>query len=314
MADGDQHPHARPDRDAMVRFLVDDAVVDEHGRVRAWVGGHVYPEAGGLWLSWAAGEPLAHARAPAVARWLSACIDDDAVGRDGIAYAFDLAVVLAGLSRWARARDDAPDASWCRGAERLQWAVEGARACWPVTEPQRWSRRFGGHLRKLAVLRQVAPELWAAIAAPLVARVGDREPLPFGVDDGEGPAYLHAIAYGLEGQWAHGGTAGLVPAAEQLAAMQRDDGGLPAWWSAAAGAHGPARTDVTAQAIRLWCAIDRGRFDGAIDRGLRFLAARTIDGAVHYDDASRHRNVWCTLFALQALDFTADRARVEALL
>jgi hypothetical protein len=24
--------------------------------------------------------------------------------------------------------------------------------------------------------------------------------------------------------------------------------------------------------------------------------------------------VWCTLFALQALDFTADRARVEALL
>ena len=27
------------------------AVVDDRGRVRAWVGGHDYPEAGGLWLS-----------------------------------------------------------------------------------------------------------------------------------------------------------------------------------------------------------------------------------------------------------------------
>lgn len=316
MADGDRHPRARPDRDAMVRFLLGDDVVDAHGRVHAWVGGHHYPEAGGLWLSWAADEPRAQDRAVAVARWLAACIDDDAVGRDGVAYCFDLAVVLAGLSRWHRARDESPGASWHRGAARLRSAVEAAAPCWPAVDAQRWSRRFGGHLRKLAVLRHLEPALWSSIGPALRSRIGAGEPLPFraGDDVGDEAAYLHAVAYGLEGQWAHGDLVGLGPAVHELAAVQRDDGGLPAWWSSARGGHGPSRSDVTAQAVRLWCAVDRGRHGAAIAAALRFLAARTVDGGVHYDDSSRDRNVWCTLFTLQALDFVDHGPRIEALL
>ncbi len=314
MADGEAHALVL-DRAAMRAWLLGDAVVDRRGRVFAWEQGHVYPEAGGLWLSWAADEPAAAAKAPAVAAWLDECIALDAVGRDGQRYLFDLAVVLLGRLRWAQRSATPWTPALHRGCARLLAAVAEGVACWPEVEPARWSRAFASHLRKLALLSRwlPAPE-GTRLRALLQQRVGTTESLPPRPTVGADATYLHAFLYAIEGQWALQGADACVDAARWLTTVQRDDGGIVAWWRPGQGGCGPARADATAQAIRLWAAVDRQIHAGVIGRALGFLARQLDGGAVRYDEVTGHRNVWCTLFAMQAQDFAQGGARLESLL
>lgn len=314
MADGETHAPAL-DRAAMRAWLLGDDVVDAHGRVFAWQHGHAYPEAGGLWLSWAADEPAAAARAPAVAAWLDHCIDTDAVGRDAVRYLFDLAVVLLGRMRFAHSRGASWSPSMQRGCAQLLDALARGVACWPEAGAPRWSRAFASHLRKLALLSRWLPAPHGArVRELLLRRIGATEAVPPRPSAHADATYLHAFLYALEGQWALLGPGSCAAAATWLTAAQREDGGVCAWWSVEGGGRGPARADATAQAIRLWAAVDREAHAPAIARGLGFLARQLEGGAVRYDDTSAHRNVWCTLFAVQAQDFAHAGARVEALL
>ncbi|HWB76042.1 MAG TPA: hypothetical protein VG755_13830 [Nannocystaceae bacterium] len=279
--------------DRLRTWLRSPQVVDADGRVWSWHDdaqpGYPYPEAGGLWLSWAARTLAPDDRgAASVARWLAHELDADRVGRDGIAYAFDLGVVVRGCLAWAEARRVAPGPATIAGALKLCDAITAKRATWGATADERWSTRFGDHHLKL--LFALAAIERAGVCAVDRARdvlretcVGVREP------------YLHARLYALEGRMLAG--APIDAELDALAQLQRPNGGLPAW----SNGEGPTRSDATAQAIRLWSCCDHARWSHAIRRGLAFLASLTTHEGVRYDDTSSHRNTWCTLFALQAM-------------
>lgn len=297
-----------PDAAALRRWLLGPEVVRDGGRVRSWApGGHDYPEAGGLWLSWLASTEPAHPRGDEVAAWLSRAIDDDAVGRDGVGYTFDLGVVVTGLLRWEAGRGPGP--STVRGARRLVDAIAGRRALTSGTAAPRWSTRFGGHLGKLGLA------LDAIDAAAIVDTTDARAALVDARDRDDGAVYVHARLYALEGAWLRGDLEAVAQGAGWLAELQRRDGAIAASWDPARGLEGPGRSDATAQAVRLWCAADAARFAPSIDRALGWLAGlQTESGGVDYDDRTAHRNVWCTLFTAQALAFATSGPDRGALL
>ncbi len=279
------------------------------GRVWSWTNPHhpgfAYPEAAGLWL--AAMAELAPAPADAVVARLGPNVRDGEVGRDGRAYAFDLAVALAGLLH-ARAAGRAVDASWIEGGrDALASAVASRRACTPDA-PVRWSTRWGPHLLKIAFALD-ALELPDALARLLDDALEAHERGRF-VTDADGSTYVHAHCYATEGLWflathADRSLAALArtrlrPALDWLAEVQGSDGALPASYDGAPA--GPGRTDATAQAIRLWAVTDPARFGGAIERGLQFLSRHCgPDGGLAYDTTNDDQTTWSAVFALQAL-------------
>jgi hypothetical protein len=197
-------------------------------------------------------------------------------------------VVVRGCLEWAQARRVAPSPATIAGAQKLCEAIAARRATWGATPVDRWSTRFGEHHLKLLF----------ALAAIERAGVGAVERARNVLLDTLAAApspYLHARLYALEGRVFAGESIDVE--LDVLTRLQRPNGGLPAWSSG----DGPTRSDATAQAIRLWRCCDHPRFASAIRRGLAFLAALTTLEGVRYDDASLHRNTWCTLFALQAM-------------
>lgn len=287
----------RSAHDRLRAWLRSPQVVDADGRVWSWHDdvhpGYPYPEAGGLWLSWAARTLTPDDRgAASVARWLAHELDADRIGRDGIAYAFDLGVVVRGCLEWAEARRVAPGPATIAGAQKLCDAITTKRATWGATAEDRWSTRFGDHHLKLLFA------LAAIERAGVCAIDRARDVLLDSCADVR-ETYLHARLYALEGRLlAHAHGLRDAPDAEldAVAQLQRSNGGLPAWSTG----EGPTRSDATAQAIRLWTCRDRDRWGHAIRRGLAFLASLTTPEGIRYDDTSPHRNTWCTLFALQA--------------
>ena len=281
------------------------------GNVLSWVNpehpGYAYPEAAGLLVRWLAQRGLP---VPSVlAENLRAQVEADGVGRNGFVYAFDTAVVLAGLE----ALDTDEDPRWTRARARL------ARA--PVVRPEappRWSTVPGPHMLKLAVgVAARARRGWATPMRQSLTAIDVRQEADGRIITPPHPStYVHAHAYATEGLLALR-SLGLEPPASIdgavafLAALQADDGGLPAWSDG-----GPARADATAQAIRLFILHDRAGLAQPIARGLAFLDTLSDPhGVVRYEPGTADRNTWCTLFAAQARAWAAgETARVEDLL
>ncbi len=281
------------------------------GEVFSWVNpahpGYAYPEAAGLLLRWFSlqGLPVP----AAVTNTLAAQIGQRCVGRDGLVYAFDTAVVLSGLE----SLDDHEDPRWTQARRRLV----GAPVVGPPQRP-RWSTVAGPHMLKLAVgCAARARRGWSTPTLSWLARSEvQQETTGRLLTRPHAATYMHAHAYGCEGLLALRAldihiTADIDAAIEFLRRAQRDDGGIPAWSDG-----GPGRADATAQAIRLWILHDPSGHRPAIDRGLAFLETLCDEhGAVLYEPGSADRNTWCTLFAAQARAWAAGaQARVEDLL
>ncbi len=302
------------------RWLRSPGVVDGRGRVISWQSddrpGFAYPEAGGLLLRlWSEAE-IEESRADEVAAWLAAEVAADTIGKGGARYTFDLAVVLAGLLAHAARYHRGPGSVVISGLQRLGACILAGNARDPASD-ERWSSRFGPHLRKAAVALvcagDAADRQWSRrVAAALRERTGGGAIMPWSPTPGADATYVHAAAYALEGELLLDGlgqpwrTGDRDEAMAWLAHVQRADGGLPAWWSAERGGFGPSRSDATAQAVRLWSAVDRRRFSDSIERALAWLAATSDnDGAVRYASDCRDRNVWSTVFACQAVELAS---------
>ena len=324
----------RPDRAALLRWLGSDAVVSPHGEVWSWHNpehpGYLYPEAGGLWLALMAREPETPPTAlDRVAAWLGEGEQRGTIGRDGTSYLFDRGMVLAGRLAWARRRGT--DAM--TEHDTVLAILDDLEAQHPTSPPlhgERWSRRFGPHLLKLALPLST----WAERHETRPSRALDLSmmltTLGPTLDDGrvlttrpEEPTYLHAHCYAAEGLWrlsttlpdplAHEARALAERAASWLASVQRPDGGLPPWHDGERG-WGSAPADVAAQAVRLWCGLDRTRHRDAIDRALAFLGRLSRPGGgMRYHEHSDDQNTWATLFTVQALDFARGEVDVRAL-
>jgi hypothetical protein len=314
----------RPDRDALLRWLVSPKVVSPTGEVMSWCGpdAFAYPEAGGLLLRLLAQERAAKGCADAIAGWLAKAVDDRAVGRAGRHYTFDLGAVVAGLAThlFAHGSIEPFADAWRDGTWELVEAIRAERAV--DGEPRgRWSDRFGPHMRKLASFMCRA-DIAGTAAVPACDRLwiatGGNAFDPRAPTPGASATYLHACLYALEGTLLLAARRGdddcVYQAAAWLARLQRPHGGMPAW---ADGDHGfgPTRADTTAQAVRLWAWLGPEEYAAEIARGLDWLArATTSEGGVHYGDDCDHQNTWATVFTIQALDFAEGRVDPGALL
>lgn len=307
-------PRPRPDRARAAAWLCSERVVAPGGIVSSWWNpahpGYAYPEAAALWLSWAAWRRNRGEDGPtdgqvrAVADWLCRRVESAAaIGKRGHLYLFDTCLAAHGL---ARAAGLVAPGRGLHVARAYQRAVDGIRrfldcdrSLLPTpSRAERWSHRWGHHLNRGAALLLRAGGFLdgdAAVATARRIRERVREPLP---------EYTHALLYGIEGELlfrACGEPAGpldLPATADELAALQRPDGSLPAWMD---GSGGP-RADVAAQAIRFWCLLDRDRYGANAARAAAHLATcQSGAGGIEYVPGSGDRNTWVTLFTDQAL-------------
>jgi len=318
---------AIPDVDAMRRWLVSDAILAADGQVLSWSNGrhpgYAYPEAGGLLLSTLCAErgidDLSASAADRIAGWLCTTMArDGGVGRGGVAYLFDSAVVLAGLLRYracgGRVGGDDP-------IHRLRNFVRGRIAAGEAVLPRsaaadgRWSTQFGAHLVKcLHSLKLYSREFGEEVEAEFVETLINRSGMQ------PSPVYVHPFCYEQEGHLvvAYGGLSHLFEpidgALNLLAVLQQADGGLLAFANGMDG-FGEPRSDATAQAVRLWLVRDRRRYADAISRALAFLAGcQTPEGGLRYSPGSDDICSWATMFALQSMDWFHSEPRVDDLL
>lgn len=279
------------------------APLGDGGVVLSWVNparpGYAYPEAAGLWLRFAAGEGADAGDVARVRERLRGDCAGGRAGRGGVAYAFDTAVALGGLIETG-----AVGAVERAMFEALVEDIAARRPCHGAPGGDRWSARWTGHMLKvIPVLRRYGERTGDARAEAAARALLDRLHPRVGVEpfDGGDP-YTHALCYALEGLLAAGawGLADVAVAlregADALAAMQRADGALSAFRSG-----GTARSDATAQAARLWLAVDRARYAGAIGRAFDALdALGAPGGGLRYEEGSADVNTWAAVFAVQA--------------
>jgi hypothetical protein len=307
----------RPDRAALLRWLVSPAVVRPTGEVMSWggSGAFAYPEAGGFLLRLLVLERDAPGCEDAIAAWLARGVRKDAIRRDGVRHAFDLAIVAHALFARDRARRTAGD----EGHHALRSAVDDIDLARAHDGPpnERWSGVFGPHLRKVAFAISASRVQLVDVLADLWRKTGGHDFDPRAPTPGASATYLHACAYALEGtvllSSRYGDGDRVSEAMEWFARLQRSDGGMPAWADGERG-FGPTRADATAQAVRLWAWLDRRRWEEPIARGLDWLARATVPGGgVRYADDCDHQNTWATVFTIQALDFADGRGSGDTL-
>ena len=319
-------PPSMPDGDALARWLLSSEVGDEAGAVWSWRNedheGFAYPEAAALWLSWASwrregGAPREEATGRIAARLLADLESRGGVGRGDRVYLFDTCVALDALARVRGDLDrDLPRDRIAAGFDGLTRFLDADSPVLPPTDgPPRWSETWGPHLaRAAALLLRAARALDHGAAAELAreirARSGKR-----GIRSDR--RYLHAAVYAAEGELlarALGEPAsGESPrgVAEQLARVQYPGGGLPPW----SDGSGAPRSDVTAQAVRLWAAVDPARYIDRQRMALAFLArCQTPTGAVLYERDGGDRNTWSSIFASQAATWALGAPDIRELI
>jgi hypothetical protein len=231
--------------------------------------------------------------------------------RNDAVFTFDLAMAIRGVSAFSEVTepDDGTGAevhgALERGLEEIrhgQLLLPSHRTIHDETLPRRWSTRPGPHHLKAAAcllplpldhgLRTAASRTWTYWAEQL--------------DTGWPVHEVHSLLYGLEGMVMNGEEPldRAEAVFERLMQAQDGAGWLPDHLSGAT----VQRSDVLSQALRLGALLRAsGRLRGPVWAGrLDLLVARLLehvrpDGSVAFSHGQDIANVWCAMFAHQAL-------------
>jgi len=251
--------------------------------------------------------------------------------RNDAVFFFDLAMLLRGLTASGEGGIGAPSRALLDAlvAQLMQFVYDDTlRATQPfnhdVMLPQRWSTLGGPFLLKASSRVAMADSL-LELPAPL-RRACAHELARWAAAAAYMPLdLLHPTLYFAEGLLL-AQPQDQEPVGKLLARcllLQHADGSLP---EADVGSS-LARSDIIAQALRLGVLLRQGNAlaappDAQLDRLAAALVARVAhDGTIAFDPAavSPQPNVWCAIFAEQALRWFADwrdgisSARIEAL-
>jgi hypothetical protein len=252
--------------------------------------------------------------------------------RNQCLFVFDLAIILRGFARverrWPGLVSPVLMSRYTGSARRLvdngRLASHRVRANVAADRiPAKWSTLPGvHHVKAAAALMDAERGKFAEVVAGTLAE----EARALDCEGRSRMRELHPFLYLIEGWltlWGQSGDAGsLARAAEAFALVlgefDPDTGLLPA----VAGQHeAVTRSDVLAQALRAGLVLEAaGQLEGipngfwaAARKGLRasLLSRISAEGGVEFDHVGRHRNVWASLFAWQALRFLVQaEARV----
>jgi hypothetical protein len=223
--------------------------------------------------------------------------------RNRAMFSFDLAMMLRGVAAAAavigaaRAREVACVlVGWLERFVDAEGQLMSHIALQPGPLPRRWSTREGPYQTKTAAAVLSVPAHWlsarvSASARRTLARWTGRaaEHVP-----------LHARCYALEGECMAGGRIDATP----LLAHRLLDGSLA---EDAGCESGLPRSDIQAQALRLLCLQAHTGWDGIDAMSQALLRHVRDDGSVVFRVGEAHANVWCALFAHQALDWLCAR-------
>lgn len=321
-----------PDISRHIDWLLNGPVRLPSGLLAAWVdkSGPSYPyqEATAYLISLlcllyrlTGRDRFGHEAASSMAALIRDTRGKEGCGRDGLVYLFDTVVGLRAAETFSAtfpqlAEGLAPLADrslielWTRSARKMFrlrkafWGGDGGALA------NRWSGTFNVHLIKAAAqlwLIDGSAENQSRLSGIVETLISER------YDGGlflthlrKQKTYLHSHCYALEGllalqnrmpgRWDRP----LNRAAQRLADLQNDQGGLPRWWPEPEPAW--SAPDVTAQAVRIWQAIDPVAFAEPIDRALGYLKTMARpDGGILFFDQADHINSWTTIFTVQAL-------------
>jgi hypothetical protein len=313
---------------SMLEWLCSTRVVQPNGAVLSWDNpekpGYAYPEAAGYLLALLSSPadctlPLRDR----ISRKLCADLQDRAaVGRENLIYLFDTAIALNGLIAHARAGGNVEPRLLTRMYDAIAALITEKRAvvsreeCGATAAAPRWSLTFGCHQLKVGIALIAYQQLTGNDASLALAEDLLRVISPlyqagrFVAFTGTGAAQLHAHCYALEGLvelarhgiGCHHETQTMVLGGSAwLERVQRPDGGFDEWHDGRRG-WGRRRSDVAAQAVRIWCSVDPQRYNQPISRALGFLAGLAVRAAgLRFDVDSPDINTCATIFAVQAM-------------
>jgi hypothetical protein len=304
-------------RDAIARWLRRSGIQQVDGPDRGGIAGKLdaqgrrsflYGEITGYWLRWASiyapeHQPMAAAVDFLHRQWSSDEPAATRVGaaddwRNGAVFSFDLAMMLRGLAdavavvgESSCARASAGIVAWLDRMIDGHGMLLSHVALGAAPLPTRWSTLPGPFQAKTAAAILAARRHWLSpalerAAQTTLARWRDR---PLEQMD------LHPRFYAIEG---HALAGGQIDPVSVLA-----DRTAAGWFPERAATHGSRpRGDIQAQALRLLCLAGAPQ---AIreDVATSLLRHMQADGSVrcHLDEAMG--NVWCAMFAHQALDW-----------
>ena len=295
---------------------------------------YVYGEITGYYLHWLAGsqlpaDPRRGENARAALAWCErhygsgapvptriALTPMPADWRNDTEFCFDLAMLVGGLSAAAQAELIEPPRALLDTLMRKLNQFAAADRLLPVAAasaaglPDRWSTRSGPFLVKAAA-RILSAAAWVTLPAPLesACRGHLRAFAPRVVDATADP--LHPTLYFLEGTLAlapeHADSAREV--LQRLLVLIDANGSLPESLDTPA----VRRSDIIAQALRVGLILESPAASAALQ--LDALAAALVhrvraDGSISFQPVGEREqiNVWCAMFAEQALSWYATQA------
>jgi len=319
-----------PDVGPMLSWLKSGGPIREDGAVLSWINsahpGYDYPEIAGLALRLLSIEGRSMFLCDRIAAALSSKVSPwGGTGKEGREYAFDSAMVLGGLltlaSKKGAITTDPELLSRLFNFECDCVRRKVAMTDCSASARDHWSVRYGAHLLKLSFTLREYPEIGGAPPQSELLEVLTCDVLSlfdgrrFRTQAGSRWTYLHSHCYALEGLLGLGeersatAQAALCAGAAWLAELQTANGGIPAWHDGRQ-ASGNARTDATAQALRIWCAVDRINFSQPIGRALHFLRMlQSPQGGLFYEPGSQDVNTWATVFAIQGMEWAREGPR-----
>lgn len=284
---------------------------------------YVYPEITGYYLHWLASPdvralPQARARAKAAAAWAARAYADSEPmtrvhlhphaddWRNRSRFVFDLGMLAGGLAMaWARGLVEPVSVLAARLQDLARDFVDGSgglRAVERPAEPQRWSTLPGPFLAKpasrLLMLDRVHP-------GPAALREACETTLAMYPPTGQpGHLELHPALYHLEGvACGRPDHAAIAASLARMLTLEDGCGRLPETPQAEL-----LRCDVTAQALRLALWLQDAGVATADEARMARMAgalADAVDGdggiGFRLDRHDPARNVWCAMFAEQAL-------------
>ena len=325
----------------LIRFLASSDIVNDSGHVYSWLNpnhpGFIYPEAMGLYLTLISqlassrNDPHLTERAHTVARGLQESVSlSGGIGKDGKLYLFDTCMAVTGLLTYKESLQGHVDPAvlLCMARfvvemtqRRLSLITDDGKV--PQVAPH-WSTVFGASMLKTIIgLDALAVNTGENIYYTLALEIADeivRDYLSdgaFHVFSNANTVYCHAHCYALEGLLRlracgyRDTTLILYAGANRLQSWQNADGSLFNWYNAPLCQQCKV-SDATAQAVRIWLAVDRGIYLPAIERALAFLARlRSPELGLYYSASSMDVNSWASIFAIQAMEWYLNGVRVD---
>ncbi len=327
----------------LIRFITSSSIINASGHVYSWSNlnhpGFIYPEVMGLYLTLMSqlalyrSDPCITECAHTVAKGLQELVPaSGGIGKNGKLYLFDTCMALNGLLTYkAHLNSHVDPAVLARMAhfivkmtqQRLVLIADDGS----VPEvPLHWSTVFGASMLKTvialdALALNTGEERYCSLAVEVANEVV-RECLSdgtFHVFSGTNTVYCHAHCYALEGllhlhKRRYCDTLTILRAgADRLQNWQNSDGSLFNWYNTPRQERYKVG-DATAQAIRIWLAVDRDTYLPAIKQGFTFLdSLRSPELGLYYCDGSEDVNSWVSIFAIQAIEWYLNGVQADQL-